>query len=313
MHHEIVEGSLLCSKETSGAASWTDIPLSGGEASAIATAGQSVPSKGRKVNTRWAGEKGIGKGLIVSIMLHAAIIAIAIVCSTGYVKKHEETITVFLADSEPTGERGPAGRAPAPVTTKPASPDMTRFSHNKRLEQAVPESTKPFAPETKKETPTSKASADLSSTLSVSSAAAPPAATSVGAAEGRGPQGGAGASATGAGSGGSNLGSSSGHGTAGDVDGEKKEYLARNFGYIRDLIVKNLKYPYAARRMGWKGSVTVAFVILENGTVEAVRVIKSSGYDLLDQSALKTVQTLRPFPKPPSRAEVIVPIAFRLE
>ncbi len=160
MHHEIVEGSLLCSKETSGAASWTDIPLSGGEASAIATAGQSVPSKGRKVNTRWAGEKGIGKGLIVSIMLHAAIIAIAIVCSTGYVKKHEETITVFLADSEPTGERGPAGRAPAPVTTKPASPDMTRFSHNKRLEQAVPESTKPFAPETKKETPTSKASAD---------------------------------------------------------------------------------------------------------------------------------------------------------
>ncbi len=26
--------------------------------------------------------------------------------------------------------------------------------------------------------------------------------------------------------------------------------------------------------MGWKGSVTVAFVILENGTVEAVRVIK---------------------------------------
>jgi len=65
--------------------------------------------------------------------------------------------------------------------------------------------------------------------------------------------------------------------------------------------------------MGWKGSLTVAFVILENGTVEAARVIRSSGHDLLDQTVIKTVQTLQPYPKPPSKAEVIIPIAFRLE
>ena len=108
-------------------------------------------------------------------------------------------------------------------------------------------------------------------------------------------------------------GSSSGSGAADGADGGKKQYLERNFGYIRDLIVKNLKYPSVARRMGWKGSVTVAFVILENGNTEAIRVTQSSGHDLLDQSVLKTVRALQPFPRPPVRAELIIPIAFRLE
>ena len=122
------------------------------------------------------------------------------------------------------------------------------------------------------------------------------------AAEGRRSGGGTGAGVAGAGTGGS--GSGSGSGADDGADAGKKHYLERNFGYIRDLIVKNLKYPYAARRMGWKGSVTVAFVILENGNAEAIRVTRSSGYDLLDQSVLKTVRALQPFPRPPARAEL---------
>lgn len=313
MHQRISEGSLICSKETSGTASWMNIPLSDCEARAIVTTVQPVPSRGRRVNTRWAGEKGIGKGLIISIMLHAAVIAVAIVCSTNHVKKHQETITVFLADSESPAERGPAGKAPAQITKKVVSPAMTRVDRGGRLNPAVPEPMKPFAPETKNETPTSKTSAAVSPTLSVSSAGPPATATPGGAAEGRSLQGTTAAGAAAVGSGASNPGSPTGHGMGGSGDGETKEYVAHNFGYIRDLIVANIKYPYTARRMGWKGSLTVAFVILENGTVETVRVIKSSGHDLLDQSVLKTVRTLQSFPKPPSRAEVIIPIAFRLE
>ena len=120
-----------------------------------------------------------------------------------------------------------------------------------------------------------------------------------------------GAGVVGAGTGGS--GSSSNSGADDGADRAKKQYLERNFGYIRDLIVKNLKYPSAAQRMGWKGSVTVAFVILENGNAEAIRVTQGSGHDLLDQSVLKTVRALQPFPRPPARAELIIPIAFRLE
>lgn len=313
MHHEIIDGSLLCSKEASGTASWTDIPLDGGEARSIVAAGQQVPSKGTKVNTRWAGEKGIGKGLVISTILHAAVIAIAVICSTNYVKKHEEAITVFLADSEPTGERGLAERGRARITGKVVSPAITRGSHNRRPESAIPAASKPPVPEAKNETPTNMVSTTASSTLSVSPAEAPRTTTLGGSAEGQGQQGGTRAGAAEVGPGASNPGFSTGHSMGGSGDGETKEYIAHNFGYIRDLIVNNLKYPYTARRMGWKGSLIVAFVILENGTVEATRVIKSSGHDLLDQTVLKTVQTLQPFPRPPSRAEVIIPIAFRLE
>ena len=118
--------------------------------------------------------------------------------------------------------------------------------------------------------------------------------------EGRGSGGGTEAGVAGTGTDGG--GSVTSYGNGDGVDGEgKKQYLEHNFGYIRDLIVKNLKYPYAARRMGWKGSVTVAFVILENGNAEAIRVTQSSGHDLLDQSVLKTVRALQPFPGPRSK------------
>jgi protein TonB len=309
VHQTIIDGSLLCGKEASNTTSLTELPSGDGEARAIVTAGQAVLSEGGGMNTRWPGEKGIGRGLIVSIMLHAVVIAVAIVCSTDYVRKHEETITVFLADSEPSGERGSVGKAPVPAAGKVASPAMTGADRTRRSEPAVLEPAKPFAPEMKSGTPTSTASA----AVMAASSSGPSATAMGGAAEGQNRQGGTIASATGAGSIGSNSGSFTGQGMADSGDGQRKEYLARNFGYIRDLIVKNLKYPYAARRMGWKGSVTVALVILENGTVETVRVIKSSGHDLLDRSVLETVRTLQPFPKPPSRAEVIVPITFRLE
>ena len=83
--------------------------------------------------------------------------------------------------------------------------------------------------------------------------------------------------------------------------------------YIRDLIVKNLDYPSAARRMGWQGTVTVTFVVLESGTVQNIRIVKGSGYTILDQVVVKTVQRVQPFPKPPVKAELTIPVVFRLE
>jgi protein TonB len=89
--------------------------------------------------------------------------------------------------------------------------------------------------------------------------------------------------------------------------------MREHFVYIRDLIVKNLKYPPAARRLGWKGAVTVSFVVLENGLARDIKIVKSSGHDILDQAVVKTIQQIQPFPKPPAKAELTVPIVFRLE
>ena len=76
--------------------------------------------------------------------------------------------------------------------------------------------------------------------------------------------------------------------------------------------MKHLVYPPIARRMNWSGKVVVAFTIVENGNVQDVRVAATSGFPILDKSALETVRVVAPFPKPPVRAEIVVPINFRI-
>ncbi len=92
----------------------------------------------------------------------------------------------------------------------------------------------------------------------------------------------------------------------------RQRYLKEHFSYIRDIITKNLSYPYMARKMGWEGRVTVSFVVSENGSASDIKIIESSGFDILDKNALKTVKKVSPFPKPPVKAEVIIPIVYRL-
>ncbi len=105
-----------------------------------------------------------------------------------------------------------------------------------------------------------------------------------------------------AGNGGSNKGASD---QAGAV------YMREHFFYIRDLITKNLVYPYAAKKFGWKGSLTVSFVICEGGRVENIRIVKSSGYKILDDNAVNTIKSIQPFPRPPAKAEIVIPIEYR--
>ena len=90
-------------------------------------------------------------------------------------------------------------------------------------------------------------------------------------------------------------------------------YGAAQFAYIRTVILKNLAYPPGAKRMGLKGIVTVDFVILENGLVQNVKIMESSGYDMLDRSVIETIRRSQPFPKPPVKAELKIPIVFRLQ
>ena len=92
----------------------------------------------------------------------------------------------------------------------------------------------------------------------------------------------------------------------------QQRYVKEHFTYIRELITKHLVYPPIARRMNWSGKAIVAFTIAEDGTVHAVRVVEKSGFPILDKCALETVRNAAPFPKPPVRAEIVVPINFMM-
>lgn len=96
-------------------------------------------------------------------------------------------------------------------------------------------------------------------------------------------------------------------------DKARTRYLKEHFGYIRDTIMKNLSYPHMARKMGWEGRVTVSFIVYESGHVENIKILESSGFGMLDKSAVETIKRVCPLPKPPVRAELIMPIVYRLE
>ncbi|NTU42118.1 MAG: energy transducer TonB [Nitrospirales bacterium] len=121
-----------------------------------------------------------------------------------------------------------------------------------------------------------------------------------------GPGVGAGASRAGSGD------SPSGNGGEG-IETLKKKYHREHFTYIRDLVMKNLSYPLMARRMGWEGKVIISFVVSEDGSVKNITIQESSGHGILDKNAVETVKRACPLPKPPVKAELVIPIVYSLK
>lgn len=92
----------------------------------------------------------------------------------------------------------------------------------------------------------------------------------------------------------------------------KEHYVEANLSFIRDAVERETRYPDMARRMGWEGKVVIAFIVCPDGLVEDIRVIESCGFKALDKNAINTIKRCAPFPKPPIRAEVVLPITYRL-
>jgi periplasmic protein TonB len=97
-----------------------------------------------------------------------------------------------------------------------------------------------------------------------------------------------------------------------DASYENKRYLKAHFSYIKELIHNQIIYPATAKKMGWEGKVIVSFIVSSGGYARDVRISKSSGYEILDENAIKAINNASPFPKPPVEAQIIIPILYRL-
>lgn len=92
----------------------------------------------------------------------------------------------------------------------------------------------------------------------------------------------------------------------------ESQYVKAHFTYIKKIIEKNIVYPPIARRMGWQGKVVVSFIVCENGRVEDLHIIESSGRPQLDRNAIETVREVEPFPSPPVRVKLVLPVTYRI-
>lgn len=99
---------------------------------------------------------------------------------------------------------------------------------------------------------------------------------------------------------------------AGSPEESRAVYLKEHFTYIRDRIMRGILYPETARKMGWYGQVKIAFVVSEDGGVDDIRVVASSGFGELDRNAVDTVKKAAPFPRPPVSAEIRMAVTYRL-
>jgi TonB family protein len=86
----------------------------------------------------------------------------------------------------------------------------------------------------------------------------------------------------------------------------------RQWNSIRSAIERYIEYPRLGRRFGWAGKVTLRFKLMADGRVLEARVDKSSGFALLDRSALKALKRAAPLPRPETATEITVPILFAL-
>ena len=85
---------------------------------------------------------------------------------------------------------------------------------------------------------------------------------------------------------------------------------------MMEFLMMNMKYPESAAKAKQQGRAVVGFVVRKDGTVSDVYIVKSTGYDVLDNEAMRVVKSM-PAWEPgkqkgkPVDVKYFVPITFR--
>ena len=85
---------------------------------------------------------------------------------------------------------------------------------------------------------------------------------------------------------------------------------AEVFEIIRDSIERAKTYPVIARKRGIEGTVYISFRINAWGKPQELKILKSSGSNILDTATMDIVKRAAPFPYVDSPVEV--PVVFKL-
>jgi len=83
-------------------------------------------------------------------------------------------------------------------------------------------------------------------------------------------------------------------------------------------IAKFKMYPKIAQMRGWQGELVLEVKLNGDGALISSKIVKGSGFDVLDNEGLEMVKRASPFPVPPEILKgksfsILVPIRFKLE
>jgi protein TonB len=103
------------------------------------------------------------------------------------------------------------------------------------------------------------------------------------------------------------------------VDESRERTLIEQYQQIISARIKQYEeYPPVAKRRHWEGTTVVQLRLSPDGKVTDVSVVEKSGYEVLDEAAVKMIRKASPLPLPPEGLRgrdhtVLVPIKFRLD
>jgi TonB family protein len=83
---------------------------------------------------------------------------------------------------------------------------------------------------------------------------------------------------------------------AGRTGGSQSGLVSTEYLGLVEAIERVKKYPRLARERGMEGVVRLRFMLNPSGGVDAVEVVKSSGYEILDTASISAVYRAAPMP-----------------
>ena len=82
---------------------------------------------------------------------------------------------------------------------------------------------------------------------------------------------------------------------------------------IRDTLQRHFFYPRLARLRNWEGDVLLGFQVHNDGRIEDIQVLESSGRAVLDQAAMSALRSVRQVAYNATRpVDLQLPVAYRL-
>jgi protein TonB len=87
---------------------------------------------------------------------------------------------------------------------------------------------------------------------------------------------------------------------------------------VSSLVAKKKVYPRMALTRRWQGTADLKLQIAADGNLKALSVAHSSGFEILDEQAMKMVKDAMPLPALPDALRghefaIDIPVAFKLQ
>lgn len=83
--------------------------------------------------------------------------------------------------------------------------------------------------------------------------------------------------------------------------------------YVKDFLQKNITYPYIARKRNIEGELLLEVVVETDGRLSDYKILKTSGYKVLDENAANTLKNLMLLIKPDLKATLQFNLVYRLD